>query len=245
MTSVGIRRLRRRAGCGWRVQLFRLWTALTVLAACAYLWLYKPEYITWWKRSVDLLIERGSAQLPYPWGDRIESTIGNFGIWVQLTLAILLFRVRASSRASPANSPRCMACSINSAATGALELHHVLVFGGHGPDGLVVFVLHSAAGSKMFGTDGHVPFAGVSPLDRGADDATSPSIAGAGATRLIAATVFAARKCISVLEVAASSAAIDCSGRPHPRSSSAQAACTRSLGSCRQSTSVWMAAVVC
>ena len=88
-------RMRQILAASWmwlRVQLFRLWTALTVLTACAYLWLYKPEYITWWKRSVDILIERGSAQLPYPWGDRIESTIGNFGIWVQLTLAILIFR---------------------------------------------------------------------------------------------------------------------------------------------------------
>ena len=69
-------RMRQILAASWmwlRVQLFRLWTALTVLTTCAYLWLYKPEYITWWKRSVDILIERGSAQLPYPWGDRIES----------------------------------------------------------------------------------------------------------------------------------------------------------------------------
>jgi hypothetical protein len=80
-------------GWAWlRVQLFRLWTALTILGAFGYLWLYRPQYLTWWKRSVDVLIERGSSQLPYPWGDRIESTLGNFGIWVQLTLAILGFR---------------------------------------------------------------------------------------------------------------------------------------------------------
>ena len=75
-----------------RVQLFRLWTALAVLGTCGYLWLHSPEYLTWWKRSIDALIEGGSSQLPYPWADRIESTIGNFGIWVQLTLAILIFR---------------------------------------------------------------------------------------------------------------------------------------------------------
>ena len=81
------------AGWAWlRVQFFRLWTALMVLVAFGYLWLYKPEYLTWWKRSVDALIEDGSSQLPYPWGDRIESTLGNFGIWVQLTLAILVLR---------------------------------------------------------------------------------------------------------------------------------------------------------
>jgi hypothetical protein len=80
------------ASWAWsRVQLFRLWTALTVVGACGYLWLYEPEYLTWWKRSIDALVEAGCAQLPYPWGDRIESTIGNFGIWVQLTLAVLIF----------------------------------------------------------------------------------------------------------------------------------------------------------
>ena len=56
------------------------------------LWLNRPEYLTWWKRSIERLIEDGSAELPYPWGDRLESTIGNFGIWVQLTVAILIFR---------------------------------------------------------------------------------------------------------------------------------------------------------
>ena len=81
------------ASWAWlRVQLFRLWTALVVLGACGYLWLYRPEYPTWWKRNIDALIEGGSSQIPYPWGDRIETTIGNFGIWVQLTLAILIFR---------------------------------------------------------------------------------------------------------------------------------------------------------
>src|SRR6478752_7632656 len=69
-----------------------VWTALAVLGTYGYLWIDRPEYLSWWKRSVDALIESGSAQLPYPWGDRIESTIGNFGIWVQVTLAILIFR---------------------------------------------------------------------------------------------------------------------------------------------------------
>ena len=49
-------------------------------------------YLTWWKRTVDTLIEKGCDMLSYPWGDRIESTVGNFGIWVQITLAILIFR---------------------------------------------------------------------------------------------------------------------------------------------------------
>jgi hypothetical protein len=79
-------------GAWLRVHFFRFWTALAVLAGSAYLWLHKPEYLTWWKRSIDRLVEAGCSQLPYPWGDRLESTIGNFGIWVQLTVAIVSLR---------------------------------------------------------------------------------------------------------------------------------------------------------
>jgi hypothetical protein len=75
-----------------RVQFFRLWTALFVLGAFGYLWVNKPEYLTWWKRTLNTLIERGCDKLPYPWGDQIESTLGNFGIWIQLTFSILIFR---------------------------------------------------------------------------------------------------------------------------------------------------------
>ena len=55
-----------------RVQFFRFWTALAVLGTYGYLWSDRPEYFSWRKRSVDALIESGSAQLPYPWGDGIE-----------------------------------------------------------------------------------------------------------------------------------------------------------------------------
>ena len=75
-----------------RVHLFRLWTALAVLGGFGYLWVSHPEYLTWWKRTVNGLVDAICDRLPYPWGDRIGSTIGNFGIWVQLTLAILAFR---------------------------------------------------------------------------------------------------------------------------------------------------------
>lgn len=74
---------------------FRLWTAAAVLAAYAYAWVERPEYLTWWKRATNRTIEWGCGLLPYPWGDRIEATLGNFGLWVQITLAILLFRVIA------------------------------------------------------------------------------------------------------------------------------------------------------
>ena len=76
-----------------RSHLFRAWTACTILAAYAYGWFYFPEILTWWKRTTTALIEAGCDLLPYPWGDRIEATLGNFGLWVQITLAIIAFRI--------------------------------------------------------------------------------------------------------------------------------------------------------
>ena len=76
-----------------RSHIFRLWTACAVLAAYVYGWLYVPEWLTWWKRTTTAAIEDGCSLLPYPWGDRIEATLGNFGLWVQITLAIVVFRI--------------------------------------------------------------------------------------------------------------------------------------------------------
>jgi hypothetical protein len=66
---------------------------MAILAGYVYAWLYIPETLTWWKRTTGSLIESGCELLPYPWGDRIEATLGNFGIWVQITLAIVAFRI--------------------------------------------------------------------------------------------------------------------------------------------------------
>ncbi len=76
--------------------LFRAWTACAVLAAYVFGWLYAPEILTWWKRTTTGLIEAGCDLLPYPWGDRIEATVGNFGLWVQITLAIVALRILVS-----------------------------------------------------------------------------------------------------------------------------------------------------
>ncbi len=78
---------------GLRRHVFRIWTAGAVLAAYMYSWLYAPELLTWWKRATTAAIESGCGLLPYPWGDRIEATLGNFGLWVQITLAIVCFRL--------------------------------------------------------------------------------------------------------------------------------------------------------
>ncbi len=76
-----------------RSHVFRIWTACAVLAGYVYSGLYAPEMLTWWKRTTTSLIEAGCSLLPYPWGDRIEATLGNFGLWVQITLAIIVFRI--------------------------------------------------------------------------------------------------------------------------------------------------------
>ena len=76
-----------------RSHVFRAWTACVILVAYVYGWLYVPEMLTWWKRRTTTIIEAGCDLLPYPWGDRIEATLGNFGLWVQITLAIIVFRI--------------------------------------------------------------------------------------------------------------------------------------------------------
>jgi len=81
------------AKAGMRRHVFRTWTACAVLAAYVYGWVYVPELLTWWKRVTAGVIEAGCGLLPYPWNDRIEATLGNFGLWVQITLAILAFRL--------------------------------------------------------------------------------------------------------------------------------------------------------
>ena len=81
------------AKAGVRRHVFRTWTACAVLVAYVYGWLYVPEFLTWWKRTTSAVIEAGCSALPYPWNDRIEATFGNFGLWVQITLAIIVFRI--------------------------------------------------------------------------------------------------------------------------------------------------------
>jgi hypothetical protein len=66
---------------------------LAVLAGYVYGWFYVPELLTWWKRTTTAAIEAGCELLPYPWSDRVEATLGNFGLWVQITLAIIAFRL--------------------------------------------------------------------------------------------------------------------------------------------------------
>jgi hypothetical protein len=77
--------------------LFRTWTALVTLIGFGLSFLYKPEWLTWWLRTTMAAIEKLSALLPYPWGDRIEVALRGIGgsFWMQITLAIIIVRVIA------------------------------------------------------------------------------------------------------------------------------------------------------
>ncbi len=76
-----------------RSHIFRMWTALAILCGYIYAGLDVPEALIGWKRTTTSAIEAACGLLPYPWGDRIEATLGNFGLWVQITLAIIVFRI--------------------------------------------------------------------------------------------------------------------------------------------------------
>jgi hypothetical protein len=78
-----------------RVHFFRFWTATAVVALFGAGFWYAPELLTWWQKTVLGLIDNGSGMLPYPWSNRIQFLLTNFGasIWFQFTLAIILFRV--------------------------------------------------------------------------------------------------------------------------------------------------------
>ena len=78
-----------------RVQFFRLWTASAVIILFGLAFWYAPELLTWWQKTVLKMIENGSEMLPYPWSNRVEYIMINFGasIWLQFALAIILFRV--------------------------------------------------------------------------------------------------------------------------------------------------------
>jgi hypothetical protein len=90
--------LRERRGeiANWtRVQFFRLWTATTVIILFGLAFWYVPEALTWWQKTVLRMIENVSEMLPYPWSNRVEYIMINFGasIWLQFALAIVVFRV--------------------------------------------------------------------------------------------------------------------------------------------------------
>jgi hypothetical protein len=79
----------------FRVHFFRFWTATVVVFLFGFCFWYAPELLTGWQRMVLSLIQSGSEMLPYPWSNRVQYVMINFGasIWLQFTLAIILLRV--------------------------------------------------------------------------------------------------------------------------------------------------------
>jgi hypothetical protein len=79
----------------FRVHFFRFWTATVVVFLFGFCFWYAPELLTGWQRMVLSLIQSGSEMLPYPWSNRVQYIMINFGasIWLQFTLAIILLRV--------------------------------------------------------------------------------------------------------------------------------------------------------
>jgi hypothetical protein len=77
------------------VQFFRFWTAAAVVLFFGLCFWYAPELLTAWQRLVLNLIQDVSGMLPYPWSNRVQFVMINFGasIWLQFTLAIILLRV--------------------------------------------------------------------------------------------------------------------------------------------------------
>jgi hypothetical protein len=73
----------------------RVWTALLTLAGLGAAFVYRPELLTLYLRSTMTAIERGTAALPYPWGDRLEVVLRGIGgsVWMQFAFAIVVVRV--------------------------------------------------------------------------------------------------------------------------------------------------------
>jgi hypothetical protein len=58
---------------------------------------YRPDLLKWWLRSVTKWIEQISDAIPYPWGDRIEIFVRTVGasVWLQIALVIVAVRIVA------------------------------------------------------------------------------------------------------------------------------------------------------
>jgi len=81
-----------------------LWTHFARTSTLVVAWavivagfVYRPDLLKWWLRSVTALIEQASDAIPYPWGDRIEVFVRTVGasVWLQIALVIVAVRVVA------------------------------------------------------------------------------------------------------------------------------------------------------
>ena len=60
--------------------------------------IYKPELLTLYLRTTMMVIETGTAALPYLWGDREEVILRGIGgsVWMQFAFAITIARDRVA-----------------------------------------------------------------------------------------------------------------------------------------------------
>jgi hypothetical protein len=72
----------------------RVWTALLTLAGLGAAFVYRPDLLTLYLQTTMRAIERGTAALPYPWGDRLEVVLRGIGgsVWMQFAFAIVVVR---------------------------------------------------------------------------------------------------------------------------------------------------------
>lgn len=73
----------------------RVWTAMFTLAGLGAAFVYKPELLTLYLRTTMTAIEKTTAALPYPWGDRLEVILRGIGgsVWMQFAFAIIVVRM--------------------------------------------------------------------------------------------------------------------------------------------------------
>src|ERR1700712_2939950 len=80
-----------------RTQTARAGTLIVGWGLLGAAFVYRPDLLKWWLRSVTRWIEQISDSVPYPWGDRIEIFVQTVGasVWLQIALVIVAVRVVA------------------------------------------------------------------------------------------------------------------------------------------------------
>src|SRR3989337_421887 len=80
-----------------RVQTARAGTLIVGWVLLGAAFVYRPDLLKWWLRSVTMWIEQIADAIPYPWGDRIEIFVRTIGasVWLQIALVIVAVRVIA------------------------------------------------------------------------------------------------------------------------------------------------------
>src|SRR3989337_4269584 len=80
-----------------RVQAARAGTLIVGWALLGAAFVYRPDLLKWWLRSVTQWIEQIADAIPYPWGDCTEIFVRTIGasVWLQIALVIVAVRIIA------------------------------------------------------------------------------------------------------------------------------------------------------